>query len=114
MMMGGLNIASSDPTVGKLLELLTSPKARDQAKELLTQLQGKLEELRKVEVTTRAQVADLRNTERIVEEKRIAAERLFEEANAKHEEATRRLAAAEAKDRAVADAIAAIKERVEI
>jgi hypothetical protein len=114
MMMGNINVSSADPAIAKLLDLLSDPKAAKQAKQLLEQLQAKIEEHRQAASTAAAVAADARNERRIVGEERVAAQRLFEEANAKHEEATRRLAAAEAKERAVADAIAVIRENVEI
>jgi hypothetical protein len=112
--MMGLNISSSDPTIGRLLELLSSPKAVQQTKQLLEELQAKIEDHRKEAVLARAQRDDVQNTLRIAEGRHIAAEKREEDVAIREAAVEKRELAVAARERKVADAIATIRERVEI
>jgi hypothetical protein len=93
MMMGNVNISSSDPTIGALLKLLTDdPKA---VRKLLEQLQASITEHRREATLARDQVAAAWNAA-------SAAEKLLEDANAKLAEATRRELAVAAREQNVA------------
>jgi neutral trehalase len=88
--MMGLGISSSDPVIGTLralLELFSNPTKAQ--KQLLGELRAATEAHHQLAMSARAELESVRTEGAIFEERRIAAEKLLEEANAKHAELDR-------------------------